>query len=170
MKTYAKAQKRVIQEQQRQLQMINCVCFIALYRMGWDADKIVQRFNDATDIWNECREKGISTFELLENETEIEMALDGEKSWHEFDQFAHNDRVVTDAEYIYSLHRRQRWIAPLILACLAVSLHRVDGWGYDELVDFLAITDAIRESCGDDVKVYAIAMEKETGYTPKVWE
>ena len=169
MNAVKKAEQEVIKEQKKQLRIINVVCFVTLYRMGWDADKIIQRFNDATDVWNECKQKHISTFELLEEETDIEMALDDEKSYHEFSQLQFTERVVTTYEYIYSLNRRKRWIAPMILATIAVALHRVDQWDEDELAEFIGITNALRQEYGDHIEQYVAMMKQETGYTPKLW-
>lgn len=170
MDRFKKMQNRVIKEQQKQVEIINCVTFTALYQLGWTPDQIVDLFNDASAVWTECREKKISSFELLEDETEIELALDGERSWREFDQFTHKGRIVSDAEYIYSLSRRMRWIAPMILACVSVTLYRLHGYDYDELAEFLQKTDIIRKECGEDVKNYKNYMTEKTGFTPRIWE
>ena len=169
MNAIKKAEQDVIKHQLKQLKIINITCFIALYRFGWDADKIIERFNQATDIWNECKENHSSTLELLEQETGIELMLDGEKTYHDFTQLRYVEREVTPAQYIYSLYRRKRWIAPLILGCILIALHRVDGWEYDELSAFIIETDMIRKTCGEDVEKYEEAMAEETGYTPRLW-
>lgn len=163
-----KAEQSCIKYQKEQLRIANVVCFIALYRMGWDADKIIQRFNDATTIWGECREKRTSTLALLETETGIEIALDGEKTYTEFEQLHYNEKSMTPAEYIYSLHRRKRWLLPLFLACLCLALHRIDGWE-DELEEFLRITNNLRQENGEYLAAYVKIMKDETGLTPKLW-
>ena len=149
--------------------MLNCTCFTALYQMGWDADKIIERFEDVMPVWQECASKGISALELLEEETGIEIALDGEKSWHDFDQLNHNNRVVSDPEYIYSIYRRVRWYIPSMLACLMLTLHRQDGWEYETISEFISRTDDIRRECGDSLGAYKDKMMKVTGYTPRLW-
>lgn len=164
-----RAEQSCIKEQKRQLSIINVVCFIILYRMGWDVDKIIDRFNVATNIWRECRDKRTSAFALLEEETGIEVALDGEKSYTEFDQLHYRTGTMTPEEYIYSLHRRKRWVAPMILACLSLALIRTDHWSDEQVAGFLAKTDELRKECGENVKAYKELMIQETGYTPKIW-
>ena len=44
-----KAEKSFFKYQREQLRIIDVVCFLTLYRMGWDVDKIIDRFNKATD-------------------------------------------------------------------------------------------------------------------------
>lgn len=169
MNAIKKAEQSCIKYQKNQLRMINCASFVALFREGWKADKIIERFNDATDIWRECKEKKTSTFALLEEETGIELALDGEKSYTDFEQLRFHTGTYTPEKYIYSLHRRKRWVAPMILSCLALALRRVDGWTDEKLEEFLRITDEIRKTCGEDVRNYINLMVDETGYTPKLW-
>ena len=164
-----KAEQSCFKDQKRQLSIMNTVCFVTLYRMGWDAEKIIDRFNRATDIWRECTEKRTSVFALMEQETGIEIALDGEKSYAEFDQLHYRTGTMTATEYIYSLHRRKRWVAPMIIACLSLALRRTDNWTDDQLAEFIAETDAIRKEYGENVKTYVDLMIKETGFTPKVW-
>lgn len=164
-----KAEQSCIKYQKEQLRIVNVVCFISLFRLGWDADKIISRFNVATEIWRECRDKRISAFTLLEEETGIELALDGERSYTEFNQLHYRTGTMTPEEYIYSLHRRKRWIAPMILACLLLALRRTDDWDDDKLAEFVGMTDELRKENGESSKTYVALMEKETGYTPKIW-
>ena len=168
MSHYRKTEKRIIQEQRRQLKMINCAAFTALFEMGWDADRIVERFNDTTDIYHELRDTGKTAFELLEDETEIELMLDGEKGWRELDFFNHSGRTVTIPQYIYTLNHRERFIIPQILATLLIAIHRIDHYDYDQLSNVITAIDNIRKECGQDLKAYVERM-KTTGYTPALW-
>ena len=164
-----KAEQSCIKYQKEQLRIINVVCFVTLYRMGWDADKIIDRFNVSTEIWRECRDKRTSSFALLEEETGIEIALDGEKSYTDFDQLHYRTGTLTPEEYIYSLHRRKRWVAPMILACLCLALRRTDNWSDEQIAEFLSKTDEMRKEYGENIKAYVNLMIEETGYTPKIW-
>lgn len=170
MKPIARAQNQCVKNQQKQLAIMNCVSFCILYDMGWDADKIIERFNDATEVWHETRRKGVTTLELLENETGIELSLDGIRSWHDFDQFrSDGERYLTDAEYIYSLTRRRMWFAPMVLAGLILALCRKDGWDEAEITEFMQRDKEIRTKCGNKVENYKKYMENKTGFTPKLW-
>lgn len=165
-----KAEQDVVREQKKQLAIMNCTVFTILYEMGWDADKIVQRFNDISNIWLECREKKMTTFQLLEDETGIEIALEGERSFHDFDQLTFSMRNATPAEYIYSLHRRKRWIAPMILACVIIAVKRIDNWDDEQIEELIRKDREIRNECGSEVKVYESYMFDRTGYSPSAWE
>lgn len=164
-----RTEKEVIKFQKHQLAIINICCFIILHRHGWSNEKILERFADATRIWQEVKENKLSTFELLEDETGIELALDGEKSYTEFGQLKFQERTVTPSQYIYSLQRRKRWIAPMILAVILIAFHRVDGWEYDELAQFITEEDALRKEYGDNLSKYRKQMLEETGETPSLW-
>ena len=169
MKGIRKAEQSVIAYQKNQLRIMNVVLFITLYRRGYTADQIVERFNLGTDIWKESREKQSNTLAVLEEETGIELALDGEKSYTEFTQLAYREKEVTPEEYIYALHRRKRWFAPMFLACMLLALRRMDDLSDDDLAEIAHQSDEIRKAHGEDAKVYKDLMEKETGYTPKLW-
>lgn len=164
-----KAEESCFREQKKQLSIMNVVCFVTLYRMGWDVDRIIDRFNISTNIWRECVENKMSAFELLERETGIEIALDGERPYTDFGQLRYRKETMTPSEYIYSLHRRKRWVAPMILACLSLALRRAENWSDEQLAEFIAKTDELRKEHGENVKTYVDLMISETGYTPKVW-
>lgn len=165
MNALRKAERKVQEDQKHQLRVMNIVCFLSLHRMGMDADTIIKRFNEATAIWVECREKKVSAFQILEEETGIELALDGEKSYKEFDQLKWRTETLTPTQYIYSINRRKRWVSPLILACMCLALHRA---GDDRIEEFLQKTDEQRRQT-EDLKVLIPMMEQETGYTPRLW-
>lgn len=110
MNALRKAEQQVQRDQKHQLRVMNIVCFLSLHRMGMDADTIIKRFNEATAIWVECREKKVSAFQILEEEIGIEIALDGEKSYTEFDQLRWRNETLTPMQYIYSINRRKRWV------------------------------------------------------------
>lgn len=169
MKAIRKAEQSVVAYQKNQLRIMNVVLFITLFRRGYNADEIVERFNLATEIWQESRQKRSNTLALLEEETGIELALDGEKSYTEFTQLAHREKEVTPEEYIYALHRRKRWFAPMFLACMLLALRRKDNLSDEALAEIASRSDEIRKDNGEDAKVYKTLMERETGYTPKLW-
>lgn len=57
----------------------------------------------------------------------------------------------------------------MILAVILIAFHRVDGWEYDELAQFITEEDALRKELGDNLSKYRQRMIEETGYTPKLW-
>ena len=169
MNAIVKAERERRREQNHQRNIIFPCMFTILWEKGWDADKIMERVNDSVDAMKCGYTQGLSVLEVLEEETGIEMTLDGEKSYHEFAYFSADTQVkpLNAMQEVYVIHRTTKWIPTLMLAGICVALHRKDGWEYDELSDFIEKMNAIRSELGEDESRYADYMTEKTGYKPK---
>lgn len=164
-----KAEKELGKEQLKQLDIIYPACAIVWWTVyNWRETRIMRRFLTSQEVWFEEDEGGrnLSIFQKLENETGIEMSLDGLKSYHEYAYF--DDKVScgkgwSEAKEIYLRQQQKKWVAPMILASICISLHRDEGWGYERLSAFVQKVDAVRKELGQDETAYYKKLLEVTG-------
>lgn len=166
-----KADQKQKKEQDRLCNIISAACFCVLWEdYGWREKRIITRFDQATAVMHEVPEKCRSVFEILEDETGIEMSLDGEKSYHEYHALTSNETIVeidTIEKYIANSQRQTKWIPTLILTSLCIVLHRADGWGFTRLSDFIYKVNTLRNLLGECEKPYDDYMKHVSGHTMK---
>ena len=171
-KKTTKAERQLQREHNKQLDIIYSSCFCVLWQdYQWRERRIIDRFRLSTEIW--MSSKTFSILEVMEQETGIEMSLDGEKSYHEYCYLSGDTTVkpLSDAEYIYMQQRVMRWLPTMILASVCIALYRKDGWGYERLTRFIEKVNIIRQAWGDDPKDYDKLMQNITGHSTKeFWE
>ena len=166
-----KSEQALRAEHTKQLDIIYSACFCVLWQdYQWKEKRIIRRFQESAKIWTSC--KNFSILEVMENETGIEMTLEGDKSFHEY-AFLSGDTMVkpiSDAEYIYMQQRCVKWLPTLILASVCLALYRIDGWGYERLSRFICKVDALRQLLGKNPKDYDRYMLETTGHhTIEFW-
>lgn len=152
----------------KQIEIMYSASAVIWWRYGWRRLRIMRRFLTTQTVWDECADHGIekSMLQMLEEETGIEMSLSGyDKSYHEL---AYMDGAAWDGKYlslqqtVYMHQQQRKWMAPLLLACICLSLHRDEHWGADRIARFIADIDALRQELGEDPKKYTALMESET--------
>ena len=169
MNALKKSQVDLNREQLKQLDIIYPACALVWWRdYGWKETRIMRRFLTTQTVWDECADYGLekSIFQMLEDETGIEMMLDGVKSYHEyayFDAAMWNGKPLDMAQTIYMRQQQKKWIAPMILASVCISLHRDEKWGYERLADFISKVDGLRRDLGEDPKAYYQKLYDVTG-------
>lgn len=168
-KALKKAELELGKEQLKQIDIIYPVCAIVWWtEYGWKETRIMRRFVTSQEVWFEedAPGKNRSIFQKLEDETGIEIALDGCKSYHEymyFDEKADNGGKWSEAKEIYLRQQQKKWVAPMILASICISLHRDDGWGFERLSAFMVKVDALRREYGENPKTYYERLLEITG-------
>lgn len=169
MKALRKAELALTAEMNKQLTIMYCSTAVILWRdYGWRKLRIGRRFSTTQKVWDECANWGYekSMLQMLEEETGIEMQLSGfDKSYHELaymDEKAWNRKLLTLPQVIYMHQQQRKWMAPLILACICLSLHRDEHWGADRISWFIQQIDAVRQQLGENPKKYMELMEHET--------
>lgn len=126
---------------------------------GWRSERIFKFFKVSQDVWNECVEHGTdkSMLEMLEEETGIEIAMSGDKSYHDFaylDATKWDGKPPTRMQLIYIRKKQIEWLPYLMIACLCLSLHRKEGWGYERIARFISFYEALKAEHGDKEKNY----------------
>ena len=129
----------------------------------------MRRFASAMEVMQELKTKNLTPLEILEEETGIELQMDGERSYHEFMYLAHDVpmRQMTDAEIIYMRNRSVKFASLILLSSLCVVLHREDGWGFERISRFLYRMDLVRKLLGDDEQKCMDFMLNNTGKDPR---
>ena len=144
---------------------------------GWDEWMIIGIFDAANKVWDECIKvsKDKSVFQILEEETGIEMTLDGEKSYKEvkcLNADTWNGEERSWAEYVLMRQTQKKWVAPMILAAICIALHRDEGWGFECLNDLVGKINQFRREHGDNPKYYIHALNETCGFkwNKECWE
>ena len=125
----------------------------------------MDRLISSIDAMKEGTDKGYSVFEMLEQETGIELTLDGVKSYHEFPFLAETDQVIrTDYQEARMLEEEIQWIPSVMLAGICLVLHRKDRWGFDRLSKFMDKVNILRNILGENEERTSDYMYSVTGH------
>lgn len=172
MNALKKAQMELGKEQLKQIDIIYPACAIVWWKeYGWRDIRIGRRFNTSQVVWNECARYGIekSILEMLEEETGVDMQLSGVDDWHRLAYFCKDKwdgKPLTTPQTIYMHQQQKKWIAPMLLACICISLHRDERWGAERIGKFIGQVDALRMELGENREKFAERMYEVTGYHP----
>ena len=168
MRMIRRAEQELRAEQEKQANMICPAFFVTMWGHGWREKRIMDRINSAVDAMREGTKSGMSIFETLEQETGIEISLDGVRSYHEFAYLSGDTQLkpIDDMQYIYMLRREKMWIPSILIAGLFLALHRMDGWGPERLDRLMISLNEIRMNLGENPEKYAKLMREKTGYIP----
>lgn len=168
-----KAQQELGREQLKQIDIIYPACAIVFWKeYGWRETRIMRRFATSQEVWNECGEYGAdkSIFEMLEEETGVDLQLTGAEDWHELAYFSAgkwDGKPLTVQQTIYMRQKQKKWIAPMLLACMCLSLYRDEKWGADRISRFIGHIDALRQELGENPQKYAEMMFDVTGHNAR---
>ena len=151
MNALKKADYDLQRELKRQIDIIYPASVIVWWKeYGWRKLRIMRRLATSQQVWTECADYGIekSMLQMLEEETGIEMTLSGiEGSWHTLaymDGAAWDGRPLTLPQTIYMRQQQKKWIAPMLLACMCLSLYRDEKWGPERIGKFIGYVDDLR--------------------------
>lgn len=165
-----KAEAALQEELWKQYDIVYSCASIVFWRdYGWRTSRIHHRFATTQKCWDECAEYGTkkSMMEMLEDETGIELQIAGfDKSYHELkylDASKWDGTLPTLQERIYMLHNQKKWVAPQVLACMCLSLHRDEGWGAERIARFIQLFDQERSRVGMDRRKALAAVKEVTG-------
>lgn len=164
-----KVEMELNREMAKQIEILYAASSVIWWRdYGWRSTRIMRRFDTTTKVWGECADHRIykSMLQMLEEETGIEMQLSGyDRSYHEFsylDGDAWDGKLLTLPQTIYMHQQQKKWLAPLILACICLSLHRDEHWGPDRIARFIQQIDAMRQEYGERPDRFRELMEEVT--------
>ena len=169
------AEQALSKEMNKQIEIIYPACAVVWYRdYGWRALRINRRFETSSKIWHECADYGPekSMLQMLEEETGIDLQLTGYRDWHDLqyvDGRAWDGQLVTLPEAIYMRQMQKTWIAPLLLACICLTLYRDEHWGAERISRFISLVDALRQEIGERPDDFEELMAEVTGMEVK-WD
>lgn len=169
-KALKNANKDLNQEMVKQTTIIYSSAIIILWKdYGWRKTRIMRRFQTSKEIFDECAAYGTSKsmMQMLEDETGIEIRMNGcDKSFHDLaylDADKWDGKMPTAAQAVYIKQRMKPWIAPQLLSCLCLTMHRDEKYGPQRIAEFIHKVDEYRIEHGEDVKHYEEALKEITG-------
>ena len=151
---YQKACDRIETEGRRQCFLLYSAAALALVR-HWSKKKvtIIRLFEITGEVWHECAATSMhSMIEMCEKETGIEIQNGEGKSWRDLPYLnaSLNQQNLTYGQWIYMRRQQIKWIAPQVMACIMIALHRKYGFGFDRLSRFYGQIDEVRGEYGND--------------------
>ena len=134
---YQKATADLEAEGRKQCFLLYSATAIALFR-HWNKRKqaILSLFEITGEVWRACASTNdYSMIEMCYQETGIEIQNGDGKSWEDLPYLnaTLNTRRMTNAQWAYMRIQQKKWIAPQVMACIMVALHRKYGFGFDRL-------------------------------------
>lgn len=164
---YQKALEQIETEGKHQCTLLYGATALALSRHWGKKQTAISRvFDISKDIWRECAATNKhSMLEMCEEETGIEVQNGSGRSWHDLPYL--NARLdpgrMTNAQWVYMRQQQIKWIAPQVMACILLALHRKNGFGYDRCARIYAQVQQIQEDYRYDEKMIRTACMEEIG-------
>lgn len=161
-----KANRELMEEGYRQINLKIGGAGLALHRYwGYGTKRISTMMDELLRGWNECAaDSSASMLTMLESETGIELAVPGEKSYHELIYLNGTPRAdLTDMQTIAMRKKQTKWVGTTILASVMLSMHRLYGFGADRDTQLMnQIAEIEREFRGSGSRIVE-ELRKETG-------
>lgn len=151
---YQQSTAALEREGRKQCFIIYGASAIALYR-HWNKRKraITRLFDITSEVWQDCAATNLhSMIEMCENETGIEVQNGDGKSWHDLPYLnaTLNQMQMTNAQWVYMRQQQIKWIAPQVVSCIMIALHRKYHFGFERCGRFYQQIDAVRAEYGND--------------------
>lgn len=166
-KTILRVEKKMDDELKRQVAILYSATAIALYRhWGWRKKRILDLVDLTEKVWHECASTNeVSMPQMLEEETGIEVRNETGKSWRELAFL--NAKIdmthMTVEQWIYMRNRQIAWIAPNVMACILLSLHRKCGFGPERCQRIVTQIEEIRTEFNNHEQTIRAALLEEAG-------
>lgn len=168
-KMIEKAEKAIQDEGSRQLDLVNCSCMLALYRYwGWRTERLSNLLELQEDIYAECgSDNDMSMIRLLDEECDIELTNHEGVSYRNV-IFLNSDidegKPLTAAQWLAMRQNQKKWVEAQITACICLSLHRKEGWGFKRLRELMVHMQDIKEEFDYNPKLIVKAVKDEANY------
>ena len=161
-----RAELELAQEIDRQVDLVYSSAGIALHRhWNWGSLRIRRLFDLTVDVWGECGGvNDTSMLQMLEDETGVELKIsDTDKGWREIAFLNAKLRRMSRAQQIYMRQRQKQWVSAQAMACMALALHRKDGFGATRIIRLMGQIDDVKEEFNFDRTCLLAACEDEAG-------
>lgn len=164
---YQKANAGLEAEGRKQCFLLYSATAIALFR-HWNKKKaaILSLFEVTGDVWHSCAETNLhSMIEMCEQETGIEIQNGDGKSWEDLPYLnaTLNTTRMSNAQWVYMRMQQKKWIAPQVMACIMVALHRKYGFGFDRCARIYGQIQDIEAEYGMDPEKIQKSAREITG-------
>lgn len=168
-KAIKKAEKEIMEEGDRQIDIQICAASIALYRYwGWKKEKLSTLIRMEQDIWNEVgKNNDISMLQLLDEECDIELTNQEGVSYKEFkflNTSIDDGHDLSPAEWLVMRMKQKKWIECQIMACVFLGMYRKEGWSPKRIKELMDRMQQIKADFDYDPKKLADALLEECDY------
>lgn len=169
---HEKALAAIEAEGHRQCMLLYGAAGIALRRhWGKGAEEVRDLFEASYDVWRECAaDAGRSMVRTCEEETGVEIQIGDGKSWRDIPYLngAINDMRMSNAQWAYMRQRQAKWVAPQVMACLMVAMHREWGFGHRRCAEAYRRISEVQELYGNDAEAIRQECMRLLGIDPAV--
>lgn len=165
-------EKQIQAEGEKNLDIVMCASIIALYRYyGWRTIRLSRLLEIHQEVWNEvAADNSKSILKLLDEECGIELTNHEGVSYRNV-IFLNSDiddgRQLTGFQWLYMRQNQLKWMETQITGCMALAMHRKEGWGFERVRQLLIHVQDVKEEFDYDRRRLLDACFKETGYD---WE
>lgn len=172
-KAYTRAVRKLDAEMKRQIDIQYPAFGIALNNLyGWKAVHLARLYDMTEALWQECgADNTVSILDMLENETGIEMKLDGcSKSFHELafynaklDVGGKPIEEMTAEMWVATRLGQVKWIGCGVQAALLLTLKRREGFGVERISNVYQEAIKVRKEHKDRVRDLKKTLHSQTG-------
>ena len=151
---YRRATENLEKEGRKQCFIIYGASGIALWRHYGKRQQAIMRLFDTTSaVWQDCAATNMhSMIEMCEKETGIEIQNGEGKSWRDLPYLnaSLNQKHMSEAQWTYMRLQQIKWIAPQVMACIMIALHRKYHFGFDRCGKFYSHVEEVKAEFGND--------------------
>lgn len=127
---------------------------IVLWRY-WNKKRLAisRLFDISGQVWHACAQTNEkSMIQMCEAETGIEVQRGDGKSWKDLPYLnaTLDTGKMSNAQWTYMRQQQVKWIAPQVMACIMISLHRKWGFGFDRCGRFYSQVEQVEQEYGND--------------------
>ena len=168
-KLIQKAERELNEEADRQLDIVNCSLIIALYRYwNFRTDRISKILTVQQDVWNECgADNSMSMLRMCDEQCDIELTNHEGVSYRDvlwLNAEIDKGTPLNDAQWLVMRQNQKKWVKAQMLACVCLSMHRAEKWGFGRLRELMLKMDNIAAEFDDDPEKLCQAALDECKY------
>ena len=141
-KLIRKAERELNEEADRQLDLVTTSMIIALYRYwNFRTDRISKILFTQEKVWNECgKDNTMSMLKLCDDECDVELTNHEGVSYRDviyLNAEIDSGKPLSDAQWLVMRQNQKKWVKAQMLACMCLSMHRAEGWGFKRLSELM---------------------------------
>lgn len=168
-KLIRKAKNDLNLEASRQIDLVTTSMIIALYRYwNYRTDRISKILNVQQTVWDECgADNTLSMLKICDEECNVELTNYEGVSYRDviyLNAEIDTGKPLSDAQWLVMRQNQKKWVKAQMLACMCVSMHRAEGWGFKRLSELMLKMDDIQADYNDDPDKLSEVALKECGY------
>lgn len=164
-----KAEKEIIEEGDKQLDIQVCSALLALNRYwGWKKDRLGKLIEIHKDVWNEnASNNDVSMLQQLDIECDIELTDREGVSYRDYkflNTAIDDGHELSPQEWVILRIKQKSWLECQVMACLLLAMHRKEGWGVKRIKELMNRMQQIKAEFDYDPKKLIKAVKEESNY------